>query len=187
MSGIATAIAASAVIGSVASSKASSKASKATAAGASTAAEETRRSTEQAREDLFKLFPAAQENAAAGFQGALDIFGQSLPAQSQVFQQGNVAAQQQLLAGLPQFQNAILGGNVDFNQLQPTQLQQPDLSFFQRQLPQFNDPFAQQQLQQPANQFGQPQGMRSNPLAGISDNQRFGKFSKFGTQIRGLS
>lgn len=96
----------------------------------------TREGTERARSDLFNLFPAAQQNIQQGFQGALDVFGQSLPAQADVFQQGNVAAQQQLLAGLPQFQNAILGGNVDFSQLQPTQLQQPDLSFFQQQLPQ---------------------------------------------------
>ncbi len=102
----------------------------------------TREGVEQARQDLFKLFPAAQQNLQQGFQGALDVFGQSLPAQTDVFQQGNVAAQQQLLAGLPQFRNAILGGNVDFSQLQPTQLQTPDLGFFQQQLPQFVDPFA---------------------------------------------
>lgn len=102
----------------------------------------TREGVEQARQDLFKLFPAAQQNLQQGFQGALDIFGQSLPAQTNVFQQGNVAAQQQLLAGLPQFQNAILGNQVDFSALQSTQLQMPDLGFFQQQLPQFIDPFA---------------------------------------------
>lgn len=101
-----------------------------------------RESVALAREDLFKLFPASQQNVLTGTQAALDIFGQSLPAQAQALQQGNVAAQQQLLAGLPQFQNAILGGNVDFSQLQAPQFQQPDLSFFQQQLPEFVDPFA---------------------------------------------
>lgn len=102
----------------------------------------TKESAAQARADLFKLFPAAQQNVQQGFQGALDVFGQSLPAQLQAFQGGNVAAQEQLISGLPQFQNAILGGNVDFSQFQPTQLQQPDLSFFQQQLAQPVDPFA---------------------------------------------
>jgi len=88
------------------------------------------------------LFPAAQQNAQQGFQGALDVFGQSIPAQTGVFQQGNVAAQNQILAGLPQMQNAILGGQVDYSALQPTQLQMPDLSFLQQQLPQTVDPYA---------------------------------------------
>jgi len=99
-------------------------------------------STEQARQDLFKLFPAAQENIGLGFQGALDVFGQSLPAQTNVFQQGNVGAQQALISALPQFQNAILGNQVDFSAFQPQQIQTPDLGFFQQQLPQFVDPFA---------------------------------------------
>ena len=116
----------------------------------------TREGVEQARGDLFKLFPAAQQNLQQGFQGALDVFGQSLPAQTDVFQQGNVGAQQQLLAGLPQFQNAIFGNQVDFSQLQPTQIQTPDLGFFQQQLPQFVDPFAPQNTQTDNPAFQQP-------------------------------
>ena len=64
------------------------------------------------------------------------MFGQSLPAQTDVFQQGNVGAQQAILSGLPQIQNALLGGNVDFSQLQPFEAQTPDLGFFQQELPQ---------------------------------------------------
>ncbi|MBL4622905.1 MAG: hypothetical protein JKY89_10945 [Immundisolibacteraceae bacterium] len=143
----------------------------------------TTRATNKARDDLFKLFPAAQENAAAGFQSALDVFGQSLPAQSQVFQQGNVAAQQQLLSGLPQFQNAILGGNVDLSQLQPTQLQQPDLSFFQQQLPQFNDPFAQQ-AQQPGGEFVGPLVTTRDPLSGIFGQNKLGGPGNFSGLVR---
>ncbi|MCP4323351.1 MAG: hypothetical protein GY787_16185 [Alteromonadales bacterium] len=135
-------------------------AAKAQQKGIERGIEATERATAQAREDLFKLFPAAQQNAQQGFQGALDVFGQSLPAQTGLFQGGNVAAQQQILAGLPQFQNAILGGQVDFSQMQPTQLQMPDLSFLQQQLPQTVDPFAptQQQFTGPVN--------TGNPLAG---------------------
>lgn len=143
-------------------------AAKATGRGIERGIEATERAAAQAREDLFKLFPAAQQNAQQGFQGALDVFGQSLPAQTGLFQGGNVAAQQQILAGLPQFQNAILGGQVDFSQMQPTQLQMPDLSFLQQQLPQTVDPFAptQQQTTGPIN---------TNPLAG-----NFNASSSFG-------
>ena len=86
--------------------------------------------TEQARGDVNRLFAEAQEQQAAGFQQAQQLFGQTIPQQADVFQAGNVAAQQQLLSGLPQFQQAILGGPIDFSALQPTQLQQPDFGIF---------------------------------------------------------
>ena len=59
---------------------------------------------------------------------------------------------------MPQFQNAILGGQVDYSAFQPTQLQMPDLSFLQQQIPQAVDPFAQQQTMGPVN--------TNNPLSG---------------------
>ena len=167
MSGVATAIAGAAVIGAVASSKASKSAAKASGEASDTAAAETRRATAEARKDLFKLFPAAQQNAQQGFQGAADVFGQSLPAQAQAFQQGNVGAQQALLAGLPQFQNAILGNAVDFSQLQPVQQQQPDLSFFQQQLPQAFDPFSPNQGQM--GPFPPSSGVGIGPDVGIAN------------------
>jgi len=119
------------------------KAAKAQQAGIEKGIQATQQSTEQARNDLFKLYPAAQQNLQQGFQGALDVFGQSLPAQTQVFQQGNVGAQQQLLAGLPQIQNALLGGAIDYSQFQPVSLQ-PDISFAQQQLPEFVNPYQPQ-------------------------------------------
>lgn len=123
----------------------------------------TREGVEQARGDLLNLFPAAQQNLQQGFQGALDVFGQSLPAQVQSFQQGNVAAQQQLLAGLPQFQNAILGGNIDFGQLQPSTVPLPDLSFFQQQLPQSQSGIEPEQPLSPLPpQFAAGDGVASN-------------------------
>lgn len=94
-----------------------------------------REQTEQARGEAIPLFGAAQEAARGGFQGALDIFGQTVPQQLQAFQGGNVGAQQALLAGLPQQQAAILGGQVNLGALQPQTLQLPDFSTFQQQLP----------------------------------------------------
>ena len=144
-------IAGGALLGAVVGAKSNKDASKASQAGADTAAVETRRAADEARADIFKLFPASQAALAGGYQGAADIFSQSAPQQADIFQQGNVAAQQQVAAGMPQFQNAILGGQVDYNQFQPAKLQQPDFGFMQNQQFESPDPF--------------------NPLAGMTNEQ----------------
>jgi len=96
-----------------------------------------RQGTVQARGDAIPLFQTGQQNALQGFQGALDIFGQTVPQQLQAFQGGNVGAQSALLSGLGQQQAAILGQQLDPNALQAQTLQLPDPSTFQQQLPQF--------------------------------------------------
>jgi hypothetical protein len=88
---------------------------------------------EQARGDIFNLIPAAETNRQLGTQAALDIFGQTIPQQLDVFQRGNVGAQQALTQGLPQIQAALLGQPVDFGQIQPQSIS-------------FNTDFAQQRL-----------------------------------------
>lgn len=118
------------------------RAAKASQQGLERGIQATKKATAKAESQLFKLFPAAQQNLQQGFQGALDVFGQSVPAQADVFQQGSLGAQQQLIAGLQQQQNALFGNQVDFSQFQPVQVQ-ADLGFAQQQLPQFIDPFAQ--------------------------------------------
>lgn len=136
---------------------------------------------ETARGEAIPLFQGAEQNLLGGFQGALDVFGQSLPAQTQAFQQGNVNAQQQLLAGLPQIQNALFGNQVDFSGLQPSNVDTSNLGFFQQQLPEFQTIEQALQLNQPTTplQAVSPQlglGGRSNMLAGaggINNNQRF--------------
>ena len=90
---------------------------------------------EEARTGATTLFGGAQEAQRLGFQGALDIFGQSVPEQARLFGAGNVGAQEQLIAGLPQIQRALLGQTVDFSQFQPTTLT-PNLAFTQQTLPQ---------------------------------------------------
>lgn len=112
------------------------KAAKAQQAGIEAGIDATQQATAQARGDLLDIFPQAQQTAQQGFQGALDVFGQSLPAQMNSFQQGNVAAQNQILAGLPQIQNALLGNQVDLSGLQAYQAPQQDYSFFNQTLPQ---------------------------------------------------
>jgi hypothetical protein len=149
MSFVAAAIAGTAVVGAVASRNATKASVRASEQAGEKSSQQIAASTAQARNDLFKLFPAAQENAQRGYQGALDVFNQALPQQAGVFQAGNVAAQNQLLAGMPQYQNAILGAPVDYSQFQATQLQQPSFDFANQQL-QYTDPYApppQQQFQ----------------------------------------
>lgn len=88
-----------------------------------------------ARSDIFKLYPAAQQSRQQGLQSGLDLFRQAYPAMTQAFQGGNVAAQNQLLAGLPQMNNAILGRPVNLGGLQSIALQQPNFQI--PQAPQF--------------------------------------------------
>lgn len=116
-------------------------------------------STAQARGDVLGLFPEASQARNLGFQAALDVLGQSIPAQLQAFQQGNVGAQQNILAGLPQFRSAILGGQFDPSAFQPTTLGF-DAGFAQQTLPTFTEQAAprtavqqQQQRQQALSQL----------------------------------
>ena len=104
-----------AVIGSRASSRAADKASKGVERGQDILAA----SRDRARQDVMRIFPQALEAQNRGFQQAQDFLaGQVLPQQAQAFQTGNVQAQETLLAGLPQIQQAILGGQVDTSGLQ---------------------------------------------------------------------
>lgn len=93
------------------------------------------RLSEASRGTLFDLFGTAQESRRGGLEGALNVFQSSIPLQAQVAQGGNVAAQQALLAGLPEIQAAILGNRApNMAALQPTTLPF-DLSFINRGLP----------------------------------------------------
>jgi len=141
MTWVAAAVGGAAVVGAIAGDKASGDALDAQSDAADKSAAQLAAAQAQARGDLFKLFPAAQQNAQQGYQGALDVFNQTLPQQSDIYQQGNVAAQNQLINAMPQYQNAILGGAVDYSQFQPTVLEQPDYSFANQQLS-YTDPFA---------------------------------------------
>lgn len=89
---------------------------------------------EQARGDIMDIFPGVRQSAQEGFQGALDIYGQAIPQQASLFQGGNVAAQNTLLAGLPQQNAAILGQKIDLSGLAPT-TQSYSTDFMQQQLP----------------------------------------------------
>ena len=93
----------------------------------------------QSRDDIMSLWPGVSDNRNMGYQAALDIFGQSMPQQASLFQQGNVGAQNMLLSGLNPYTQAILGQPIDMSGMQPMQFQY-DPSFMQQQLPQFTQP-----------------------------------------------
>jgi hypothetical protein len=97
-----------------------------------------RQLAERARSDVMEMFPQSQDIQRIGTQGALDVFGQTIPEQLQAFQGGNVAAQDTQRAALLQIQNALMGNPVDFNALQTFQ---PSLNtaFAQQNVPNFPD------------------------------------------------
>lgn len=99
------------------------------------------KSIAQARSDIFKLFPKAQDARTQGLQAGIDLYKQAYPAMMDTFQQGNVGAQNMLLAGLPQANNALTGAApVDLSGLQAMTIQRPQgLTVPQYQPQQIND------------------------------------------------
>ncbi|ANJ65523.1 hypothetical protein [Pseudoalteromonas virus vB_PspP-H6/1] len=95
----------------------------------------TQEGVTQARNDVNSLFPIANQNMLTGATGALDVYNQTAPQQMQLAQQGNVNAQEALLAGLPQMNNALLGNAVDYSGLQSQQQQVPSFNY---SMPNFN-------------------------------------------------
>jgi len=129
----------------------------------------------QSRSDAIPLFTSAQEASAQGIQGALDIFGQTIPQQASLIQQGNLGAQNVIAGGLGGINAAILGLPQDLSQQALSQLAQP-LNFntdfanvnlgevFDRESAQFipgNQPLAPSQLPLSVQQ-GLPSNLPSN-------------------------
>ncbi len=131
---VAAVMAATAVVGAISSRNSSKRAAAAQTRGQDLAAQQVTSGTQRAEDTINRLFPQAQQSAQQGFQGAIDVFGQTLPQQANLFQGGNVAAQQALLAGQPQFQNAILGRQVDLSGIQPFQAPPIDFGFTNQQV-----------------------------------------------------
>lgn len=155
------AAAAAAVIGAVQNRNSSRRAERAQRQGQEGALDAASQATEQARSDAIPLFQDAQQNALQGFEAALGLQGQVSPAQINAFQQGNQNAQNTLLAGMPQFQNAILGNQVDLSGLQQSPIN-IDQSIFNQQVPDFTSIQESLNPQQPTTP--QPQ---QTPFAGI--------------------
>ncbi len=81
-----------------------------------------------AKEETRGLFSESDVFRNALMQKAIDMMGQGVGQQIGAFQQGNYGAQSQLLAGMPQYQRAIMGQQVDYGAFQPQQIDY-DLGF----------------------------------------------------------
>ena len=92
---------------------------------------------ELARGDVLALAPAIEGNQQLGAQAALDVLGQSVPAQVGALFRGEGQAQRNLLGGLSQFERSILGQPGSITAGLGGQPFAPDLAFTRQQLPDF--------------------------------------------------
>lgn len=119
MSGVAAAIGGAAIIGAV-SSRSSSKRAAETAEKTSDAQlAYMKQAEDRARADINRLFPQAQQQRNLGYQRSMDMLSQAMPMTIDAMQQGNMNAQSVLAGGAQQMQNAILGGPVNYDFMQP--------------------------------------------------------------------
>lgn len=96
-----------------------------------------RQMAQQARGDLQRGYSSAGQTLGQNYQGALDVMGQAIPQQLSTFQQGNLAAQNYLLGGMPMYEAALRGRPIDYGAQQAFAVQY-DPSFAQQRLGQAN-------------------------------------------------
>ncbi len=119
---VAGATIAGAVIGGVSSSKASKKGIK----GQEKAARIFREGTEKAGATSTELINNARRLTRRAARQNLQLLGKTRQQVTEPFQQGNVAAQGAIAAGLQQQQNALLGAPTDFSAFQPQEIRIPN-------------------------------------------------------------
>lgn len=124
-----------------------------------------------ARGDSMGLYPQGDYARNTTYNDALALLGQSAPVDLSMYQNGNVAAQNIYAAGMPQYQNAVLGMPVNNAAIQPYVGMMPNASMYQTQLPDFGTVSSSQappaasltwQQPQPAPQAA-PQQQQMNP------------------------
>ena len=76
----------------------------------------------QARGDLQGGYRQAGDTLGQNYQGALDVMGQAIPQQMSTFRQGNMAAQNYLLGGMPMYEAALRGRPINYGAQQATQI-----------------------------------------------------------------
>ncbi len=107
------------VIGSALKAKGAKDAAEESASAQKDAAGIIARQADEARKMIFQTVPIAERNLALGQQASLNVLGRAIAPQAQLARGGNIAAQETLIAGLPQMQSALLGRAVDMSQIQP--------------------------------------------------------------------
>lgn len=110
----------------------------------------------QSRGDLQGGYGDAGTALGQGYGQALQMMGQAIPEQMSTFQQGNLAAQQYLLGGMPMYEAALRGQPINYGAQMPFQVQ-------------YNPGFSQQGLPGQVSQNGQSMGNNiANALGGFA-------------------
>lgn len=122
MSGIATAVVGSAVIGGIVSRNASKRAARSAEKSTDAQMNFMQKQADIGRADANKYMEQATEARNKGTQQSMDFLSSGLPTTMDFMQQGNVGAQNILAGGMPQIQNAIMGGQVNYDFMQPQQI-----------------------------------------------------------------
>lgn len=98
--------------------------------------------TAKAEDQIFKLVSVGEQNLLTGTQGALNVLGQSVGPTMDLSRGGNIAAQETLLAGMPQVEAALRGQPVDYSQFQVYEgAEVPEIDY---QLPEFEDTISEE-------------------------------------------
>lgn len=116
-------VAGAVVVGAVVAADSSNKASKRAAKGVKKGLEQSLSLTDQARQDVMKLFNASSQSTRLGVEGAFDFYKSMAPQRANPIIQSNTAAQGVIGQGAQQANNAILGLPVDMGFTAPQSVQ----------------------------------------------------------------
>lgn len=78
--------------------------------------------TQAAMSYLSPAYQRAGDIRQQALAQGLGLYGQTFMPAMQASQAGNLAAQRYIIQGLPMQRAALLGGKIDYSQLQPTQI-----------------------------------------------------------------
>lgn len=175
--------------GALIGAKSSKDASKAATQGQANAQVANTQMANQARGDVSRLFGDASKVRGETFGNTMDFLNQGIGSQITPFQQGNMAAQNQVARGLPQIQNAIMGNPVDLSGFQAMQIGQPsdyslDLSAFRKKpTPANSSGFDLASIQDALKNLNIGIGGNSSPVG--ATHGRYGSYDTFNRQMVG--
>lgn len=169
------ALGAGSLISSRSASRSQDRATTAQLAANREAMEYQRQATERATSQAIPLFEQAQQNSLQGYGAGIDLLRGMMPAQMNLFQQGNVGAQNIASQAMQQQNAAILGGNIDYSAFQPQTLALPDLGFIP-QMPEYGtiaDALPQATVtRRPTDEQMMPYGRGGGAVARFLENRR---------------
>lgn len=125
------------LVSTVAGAASSNKSGKQTAEGEKRGMEQSLAITNQARQDVMKLFDRSATNSGMGMKASLDYYKTAAPKRLQPYMQGSQQAQQVIGQGAVQANNAILGLPVDMNFVNQPQIVPGTDHLIGAQIPQF--------------------------------------------------